>query len=102
MTTMTNVNRLMCGAVLLSGLIAAPGCTSCFGGAGGMKAPSCFQNTTPCGCSPAKNIQPCAPVCTPAFDECRPTMQAPCCEPGGMSMPAGGGAPVMTVPGTFS
>jgi len=88
------MSRTLCLVIALSGLAAAPGCSSCFGGGGSScRRPSFMEFRSPC----RGEAEPChaAPACEPA---CGP---APCCQEGGavmtapVSMPAG-------EPGTFS
>ena len=91
------MSRKMCLAVLIGGLLAAPGC-SCMGGSGGgcNRTPSFMEFRSPCGCgnsSPAA-APACAPACEPA---CAPAA-APCCEQGGQMM----SLPVSGESGTFS
>ena len=88
--------RNMCLAVLIGGLLAAPGC-SCMGGSGGgcNRTPSFMEFRSPCGCGSSPAMAPaCAPACEPA---CAPAA-APCCEQGGQMM----SLPVSGESGTFS
>lgn len=93
------MTRGVCLAILLGSLVAAPGCSSCFGG-GGMRRQSFMEFRSPCGrqsapCG-APAVEPCAPACAPA---CGP---APCCEEGGAVMSAPASLPAASAPGTFS
>lgn len=93
------MSRMICFAILSGGLLAASGCSSCFGGgAAGCRRPSFMEFRSPCrseAVAPMPAMQPCAPACAPVCEPaCAPA--APCCEGGA------GGAPVVTVPGTFS
>lgn len=83
------MSRSICLALVLVGLVAAPGCNSC---SGGMRRPSFMEFRSPCG----READPCgAPACQPA---CGP---APCCSEGpAMSGPSG--APMIVEQGTFS
>jgi len=108
------MSRYVCLAVILGGLVASSGCSSCFGGAG-CRRPSFMEFRSPCqrGSGPmapplvapgyAPAAAPCGPVCEPA---CGP---APCCNEGGMGMGGMGGvimeptpAAPLGEPGTFS
>ena len=83
------MTRAVCLAIALGSLVAAPGCSSCFGGG----RQSFMEFRSPC----RRQAEPCgAPACAPA---CAP---APCCEEGGAVMSAPGSAPAMSEPGTFS
>jgi hypothetical protein len=94
------MSRFFCLAMILGGLVAAPGCSSCFGGSS-CRRPSFMEFRSPCG----RQADPChAPVCEPA---CGPACGAPaaggaCCEEGGAVMSAPAGTPVVGEPGTFS
>ena len=93
------MSRSLCLALILVGLVAAPGCSSCFGGSS-CRRPSFMEFRSPCG----RQSDPChAPVCEPA---CGPACGAPaggaCCEDGGAVMSAPASAPVVTQQGTFS
>jgi hypothetical protein len=93
------MTRSVCLGIALAALVAAPGCSSCFGGSS-CRRPSFMEFRSPCG----KHADPChAPVCEPA---CGPACGAPaggaCCEEGGAMMSAPGSAPVVTEQGTFS
>lgn len=90
------MSRVLCLVVLLGGLAAAPGCSSCFGGLNGCRRPSFMEFRSPC----RGQAEPChAPACEPA---CSPAPVGECCEPAGggtvLPAPAGGGERV----GTFS
>lgn len=106
------MSRLVCLALALSALAAAPGCSSCFGGGSGCRRPSFMEFRSPCGGRQAAPVMgaPCTPVCDPCGPASGPVMgpsmgTAPCCDEGmipggGMSMPA---APrPVDQPGTFS
>ena len=89
------MTRGVCLAILLGSLVAAPGCSSCFGG-GGMRRQSFMEFRSPCGrqsapCG-APAMEPCAPACAPA----------PCCEEGGAVMSAPAPMPAAVEQGTFS
>lgn len=114
------MTRVVCLALVMAGLAAAPGCSSCFGGAN-CRRPSFMEFRSPCGrraephgpvCGPA-----CAPVCGPQCgDGCGggcgaaggpvygglhapPMGSEPCCNGGEMILSAPlMGAPVETVP----
>jgi len=96
--------RAMCLAIAVLSLAAAPGCSSCFGGASSCRRPS-FMEFRSCGSAASPCAAP-APVCAPACEPaCAPACEggcggaAACCDGGeGMSMPA----PVVGQPGTFS
>jgi|688.fasta_scaffold59142_5 hypothetical protein len=82
------MSRVLCLAVLLGGLVSAPGCSSCFGGLNGCRRPSFMEFRAPC----RGQADPChAPACEPA---CSPAPVGECCEPGGggtvLPAPAGG------------
>ena len=88
------MSRVFCLAIILGGLAAAPGCSSCFGGSS-CRRPSFMEFRSPCG----RQAEPChAPVCEPA---CQPACGA-CGEGGGAVISAPAGAPVVGEPGTFS
>lgn len=110
------MSRLVCLALALSALAAAPGCSSCFGGGSGCRRPSFMEFRSPCGGRQAAPVMgaPCTPVCDPCGPASGPVMgpsmgpgmgTAPCCDEGmihggGMSAPA---APrTVDQPGTFS
>lgn len=101
------MSRLVCLALALSALAAAPGCSSCFGG-GSCRRPSFMEFRSPCGrrAEPPVMGAPCGPVCDPCGPAMGPSMGAgPCCDEG--MLPAGGmgvpGAPrPADQPGTFS
>ena len=95
------MSRTVCLAIILGSLVAAPGCSSCFGGASSCRRPSFMEFRSPCSsrqsapaCA-APMAAPCAPACEPA---CGPSA-APCCEESGagMSTPV-----VVSESGTFS
>jgi hypothetical protein len=92
------MSRFFCLAIVLGGLAAAPGCSSCFGGSG-CRRPSFMEFRSPCG----RQAEPChAPVCEPACaPACTPTCGA-CGEEGGAVISAPAAAPVVGEPGTFS
>jgi hypothetical protein len=87
------MSRTLCLVIALSGLAAAPGCSSCFGGASNCRRPSFMEFRSPC----RGQAEPCqaAPACEPA---CGP---APCCQEGGGAMSAPVTVPAGE-PGTFS
>jgi hypothetical protein len=98
------MSRIVCLALGLAALAAAPGCSSCMGGGNSCRRPSFMEFRSPCGrqaepCQ-APMAAPCGPVCEPCGPAAAP---APCCDgavgsghPVGMPMaPAG-------EPGTFS
>lgn len=87
------MSRFVCFAILSAGLLAASGCSSCFGGGTACRRPSFLDFRSPCSNGPAMApMQPCGPACAPACEPaCAPA--APCCE---------GGSPVMTGPVTVS
>jgi hypothetical protein len=88
------MSRVFCLAIVLGGLVAAPGCSSCFGGSS-CRRPSFMEFRSPCG----RQAEPChAPVCEPA---CQPACGA-CGEGGGAVISSPAGAPVVGEPGTFS
>jgi hypothetical protein len=88
------MSRVFFLAIVLGGLAAAPGCSSCFGGSS-CRRPSFMEFRSPCG----RQAEPChAPVCEPA---CQPACGA-CGEGGGTVISAPAGAPVVGEPGTFS
>jgi len=93
------MSRVLCLAVLLGGLVAAPGCSSCFGGSS-CRRPSFMEFRSPC----RGQAEPChAPVCEPACGPaCGPPAGGACCEEGGAVMAAPAAAPVVREPGTFS
>lgn len=94
------MTRVLCLAIVLGGLVAAPGCSSCFGGSS-CRRPSFMEFRSPC----RGQADPCpAPACEPA---CGPACGTPaaggaCCEEGGGVMSAPVAAPVGGEPGTFS
>jgi hypothetical protein len=90
------MSRSLCLALILVGLVAAPGCSSCFGGNNCRRA-SFMEFRSPC----RGQADPChAPVCEPA---CGPACGSPCdaCGEGAAAMPPSS-APLVTEPGTFS
>jgi len=92
--------RGLCLAIALGSLVAAPGCSSCFGG-GGMRRQSFMEFRSPC----SRQGQPCgAPACgAPACEPCAPACApAPCCEEGGAMMSTPASMPVVSEQGTFS
>lgn len=94
------MSRSLCLALVLGSLAAAPGCSSCFGGAGSCRRPSFMEFRSPCSSrapmAAPMTAPPCgAPACGPACDPCQSA--APCCEEGGV-----GAAPVVHEQGTFS
>jgi len=91
----TIMSRFVCLTLMLGGLVATSGCSSCFGG-NSCRRPSFMEFRSPCG----ERSAPCAaPVCEPA---CGPAAgAAPCCEEGRV-ISAPMGAPIMGEPGTFS
>ncbi|MEI6504514.1 MAG: hypothetical protein WCO90_01365 [Planctomycetota bacterium] len=93
--------RTLCLVIAVVSLAAAPGCSSCMGGASSCRRPS-FMEFRSCGSPAAAPCAAPAPVCAPACEPaCGPA--APCCEGGeaGMSMP--GATPIVVgQPGTFS
>lgn len=95
------MSRIVCLALALASLVAAPGCSSCFGGGSGCRRPSFMEFRSPCG----RRAEPCAaPMAAPCGPVCEPCGAAPCCEDGVISAgPAGmpAAAPVGE-PGTFS
>ena len=95
------MSRLVCLALALSALAAAPGCSSCFGGGSSCRRPSFMEFRSPCG----RRADPCpppmmAPQCAPACDPCgSPCGAAPCCDEGmGMGMMQGGEVIVPSAP----
>jgi len=103
------MSRLVCLAIALSALAAAPGCSSCFGGGSGCRRPSFMEFRSPCGGRAAPAAMPMGAPCGPVCDPCGPAMGpsmggGPCCDEGipagGMGIPAG---PMISAePGTFS
>ncbi len=106
------MTRSLCLAIVLGSLVAAPGCSSCFGGSSSCRRPSFMEFRSPCsggramgGAAPA-----CAPQMAPACGA--PACGAPACDPCGSAAPCGGeggtiisspaSAPVVTEQGTFS
>lgn len=89
------MSRSVCLALVLAGLVAAPGCNGAFACC---RRPSFMEFRSPC----RRNAEPCGPTCEPA---CEPACGqavggAPCCSEGSVS--PGGSAPIVTEPGTFS
>jgi len=105
------MSRSLCLTLILGSLLAAPGCSSCFGGGNSCRRPSFMEFRSPCGsrgnAAPACGAPmapacgaPMAPACgAPACDPCGSA--APCCEEGGtISSPSS--MPVVHEQGTFS
>lgn len=98
------MSRCVCLAIILGSLAAAPGCSSCFGGANSCRRPSFMEFRSPCSlgrpAAPACGAPACGePACAPA---CGPSA-APCCEEGGTVISSPDSAPaVVSEPGTFS
>ncbi|MEI6241150.1 MAG: hypothetical protein WCR51_12235 [Planctomycetia bacterium] len=99
------MSRSLCLALLLGSLAAAPGCSSCFGGAGSCRRPSFMEFRSPCSSRAPMAAPMSAPACgapacgAPACDPCQSA--APCCDEGTViSTP--GSAPVVHEQGTFS
>ena len=89
------MTRGLCVVLVLGSLVAAPGCSSCFGG-GGLRRQSFMEFRSPC----RRQGEPCGmPACEPCAPACAP---APCCEEGGAVMSAPASMPVVSEPGTFS
>jgi len=121
--------RIVCLAVVLSGLVASSGCSSCLGGAG-CRRPSFMEFRSPCGqrsgshaplfgpvfgpaAAPAYGPSPgpsCGQPCGPSYGPaCEPMGGCGPCSEGGMGMGGMGGVimeptPAIPVgePGTFS
>ena len=93
------MSRFFCLAFIVGGRVAAPGCSSCFGGSS-CRRPSFMEFRSPC----RGQAEPChAPVCEPACGPaCGPSAGGACCEEGGAVMAAPAAAPVVREPGTFS
>jgi hypothetical protein len=94
------MSRAICLALGLAALVAAPGCSSCFGGGTGCRRPSFMEFRSPC----SRQGEPCqAPMAAPC-DPCGPaSAPGPCCD--GAVVPGhAGGIPVVPAgePGTFS
>jgi hypothetical protein len=89
------MSRSVCLALVLVGLVAAPGCN---GGFANCRRPSFMEFRSPC----RRQAEPCAPACEPACGPaCGPAADAaPCCSEG--TVVPGGSAPIVTEPGTFS
>jgi hypothetical protein len=95
------MSRTVCLTILLGSLVAAPGCSSCFGGFSSCRRPSFMEFRSPC----RGQAEPChaAPVCEPACGPaCGPAAGGGCCEEGGAVMSAPVSAPIVGEPGTFS
>jgi hypothetical protein len=95
------MSRFVCLSLLLGGLVATSGCSSCFGG-NSCRRPSFMEFRSPCG----GRSQPCtapmaAPMCEPACGPACGAEAAPCCGEGGV-MSAPMSAPIVGEPGTFS
>jgi len=93
------MSRSVCLALVLGSLVAAPGCSSCFGGGNSScRSPSFMEFRSPCRGQAAPCPAPaCEPACGPA---CGPACNS-CGEGGGM-MSAPTSAPIVGEPGTFS
>lgn len=96
------MSRSVCLAIVLGSLVAAPGCSSCFGGLGGCRRPSFMEFRSPC----RGQAEPChAPVCEPA---CGPAAAPACgsgcdaCGEGGTVVAPPASGPVGGEAGTFS
>jgi hypothetical protein len=81
------MSRCLCLALILGSLVAAPGCSSCFG-SNNCRRSSFMEFRSPC----RGQADPChAPACEPA---CSPAPVGECCEPGSggtvLPSPAGG------------
>ncbi len=88
------MSRFVCFAILSAGLLAASGCSSCFGGGTGCRRPSFLDFRSPCSGAPAMApMQPCGPTCAPACEPACAPAAGPCCE---------GGSPVVSGPVTVS
>jgi hypothetical protein len=89
------MTRSFCLALVLAGLVTAPGCNCA---SPGCRRPSFMEFRSPC----RRQGEPCGPVCEPACEPaCGPAVGgAPCCGEG-TGVP-GGSAPIVTEPGTFS
>ena len=100
------MSRTVLLALAVSSLVAAPGCSSCFGN-NNCRRPSFIEfqgggclnrrqqpQMAPCG-PPA-----CAPCGAPACEPCG--SPAPCCEGGGEMISSPMSAPVVSEQGTFS
>ncbi|MFM9195369.1 MAG: hypothetical protein ACKOWG_06475 [Planctomycetia bacterium] len=106
MVKMPIMCRFLCLVIALGSLAAAPGCSSCFGGANSCRRPSFMEFRSPClgGAAPcaAPQAQPCQPACAAPMHEpaCAPAC-GPCGE-GGAVISSPASAPVVGEPGTFS
>ena len=105
------MTRSLCLAIVLGSLVAAPGCSSCFGGFNSCRRPSFMEFRSPC--SGGRMIGGAAPACGPQMaPACGAPACAPACDPCGSASPCGGeegmiisspaSAPVVTEQGTFS
>ena len=93
------MSRILCLAIVCGSLVAAPGCSSCFGGFGNCRRPSFMEFRSPCG----RQADPCqAPVCEPACGPACGSGGGACCEEGGAVMSAPSSTPLVGEPGTFS
>lgn len=66
------MTRLVCLSLVLGSLVAAPGCSSCFG-SNNCRRPSFMEFRSPCRGQPEPCHAPapaCGPACTPACDAC--------------------------------
>lgn len=106
------MSRLMCLSLVVLGLAAAPGCSSCFGGGSSCRRPSfmefgspCGRRSEPCGMSHAPAYAPvAAPACGPAHgpacgpacgDPCGAAVGAgPCCNDSGVIFSSPSSAPM--------
>jgi hypothetical protein len=96
------MSRTLVLALAAGCLVAAPGCSSCFGN-NACRRPSFmeFRGDGCCSRRQEPQMAPCAPPCgTPACDPCG--APAPCCESGGGMISAPAAAPAVGEPGTFS
>lgn len=97
------MSRLICLALGLAALAAAPGCSSCFGGGNGCRRPSFMEFRSPCGRQSEPCAAPMAAPCAPACDPCGPAAAGPCCEGGALpGHPVGTPVAPAGEPGTFS
>ena len=102
------MSRTVLLALAVSSLVAAPGCSSCFGN-NNCRRPS-FMEFQGGGClnrrqHPKPQMAPCAaPACAPCgAPACEPCgYPAPCCEGGGEMISSPMSAPVVSEQGTFS
>ena len=91
------MSRSLCLVLIFGSLVAAPGCSSCFGRNDCRRA-SFMEFRSPC----RGQADPChAPVCEPA---CGPACGSPCdsCGEGGAIISGPSSAPVVGESGTFS